>query len=1310
MSGPNGLSRPNTPGLSSLQRELEGRRRCYLETILRGRYLTYQGWDAAWPVSESARFSKDNPASICDKLDFSPPNSTTCKDVSSYPVIPPLLVDSMFLRIARLSVVAAEPKRQQEVFGWTTPAKNDPVAQRNFDLVQAEYWRGPDPNVPVTPATFQESLEELYMQQDTADFHANYLLRLLYLYGDVPRHLRTAENTWRSAGRMDRDINFPAQAETLVRNNLLEFKYWMDEPFYADDDGGSLLRKWRANRQTQINRLKAKTAVPPTDPAAVPAEDPENDAYRTEMTFWSENHQVLFATAEYLAGQLWPQSIFRVANSFRKEGPGKTRSTDLLGSQRMDRARPRLLRWLNDRMKFGFSEWNSPGYYDEDFTALFNLADFCLDPIIQSRACIVLDLLLFDLARFTHRGSFGVSAGRCYFESKNCGYEQSVGDLIEVLFGVRDGVITERSSTCAGSLVSSTGYDVPDVLISIAQDKNASFIDRSRVSVNLDEAPNYGVGYTTNEDVWFWWSRNAYFTPQLIIASRDMAVKFHLMKTSPFVDVFPQLLKIAALGTDVENLHITAHASNPSSVDPEILVSLAQLGSIITEGAALSRANVYTYRSPGATLSSVQNFHSGKVAFQVQTCQATLSLDAAVWTTYPAADDILKVSGKHDGPNWWTGSATTPRVVQIKNAAIMAYKPSDLQLILFGHRTHAWFPKAAFAQGSVIQRSGNCNQDDALWTFGRVGDGYVGLFSAQRSEWTTGGPWENNELIAKGARNVFIIQVGSKADFQSFSKFVDAVSNARIHISGLALITAVEAVGAGAGLVAGGLSGAAAGAEVAGAPGAVVGAIAGAIGGAIFGGKVTAEDFECSYDIPDAGRLELHYDDNQVRFNGRPLSDDNYPRFENPYIKCARVGWGQYFYTINNADYSLTHDFRAIADLGPSAPVARLLDAPEVNQNNCDCGPRPFYIFGHNPNSISDVIDALKAGANAIEPDVNVFEDNQNTLCISEVGIIDTDEGGDSDAPTLAQYLDDLHVVAQAFPELSCVVFDCKPKVATGAHGAKLLSEVRKRLTYDNDINIIISVSSLSEFAIFDDIKSILGPREGCMIDEENDAADVAAHFINASIDHRCYGNGNKFQNPVTSPNLRPSIELACGLRAGRNSFQFIYEWTNNEKERMREFIRTGVDGIISDDVAVLKAITEEDEFQTVIRYATRADNPFTPTNANYALFIHTGDVYMGGTDANVTFTVKGTLGSASKVIDTSLDGRMERDDWNAVTIQSANIGDLLSVTVQRDNEGNGPDWYLDRILVQSHKYGAFKLAVFNCWIDNTSAFNQHLA
>src|SRR6266404_1476770 len=33
--------------------------------------------------------------------------------------------------------------------------------------------------------------------------------------------------------------------------------------------------------------------------------------------------------------------------------------------------------------------------------------------------------------------------------------------------------------------------------------------------------------------------------------------------------------------------------------------------------------------------------------------------------------------------------------------------------------------------------------------------------------------------------------------------------------------------------------------------------------------------------------------------------------------------------------------------------------------------PRPFYVIGHNPNTIEDVMDALEGGANALEPDVS---------------------------------------------------------------------------------------------------------------------------------------------------------------------------------------------------------------------------------------------------------------------------------------------------------------------------------------------------
>ena len=167
--------------------------------------------------------------------------------------------------------------------------------------------------------------------------------------------------------------------------------------------------------------------------------------------------------------------------------------------------------------------------------------------------------------------------------------------------------------------------------------------------------------------------------------------------------------------------------------------------------------------------------------------------------------------------------------------------------------------------------------------------------------------------------------------------------------------------------------------------------------------------------------------------------------------------------------------------------------------------------------------------------------------------------------------------------------------------------------------------------------------------------------------------------------------------------------WTVNSHADLREYIRIGVDGAITDDVGDLRSIAAESQFSSVIRLATRVDNPFRPANFAYGLHIHTADKWMAGTDANVTFTITGSLGSASKTVDTELIKRMESGDWNWVTIESDDLGALQTMTVQRDNSGNGPDWFLDRIDVRSARFSATATAVFNRDIDSTSPFSAPL-
>jgi glycerophosphoryl diester phosphodiesterase len=359
--------------------------------------------------------------------------------------------------------------------------------------------------------------------------------------------------------------------------------------------------------------------------------------------------------------------------------------------------------------------------------------------------------------------------------------------------------------------------------------------------------------------------------------------------------------------------------------------------------------------------------------------------------------------------------------------------------------------------------------------------------------------------------------------------------------------------------------------------------------------------------------------------------------------------------------------------------------------------PRPFYVIRHNPNTIELVEEALIAGANGIEPDVNVFSDHPHQLCISHLR-------GDSDAPSLETYLTQLREIVLRDQRLCLVVFDCKSAASTPAFGLQLLQAIRSCLTHETTLNIIISVSEMEHARIFDQIGNKLGPREGLMIDEHKDPVEIAAYFSERGISNQCYGNGISIPPiALTGPNVMPSMERACALRAATGAPTFICPWTINQKKLGEEMIRTGVDGMICDDTDALLEIIHRPEYKQFIRLAIRNDNPFLPSNAAYSLTVYTADRPMAGTDAQVTFTLEGSNGSAQTTHDTSYRARMERNHVNYLILQAPDLGDLISISIQRDDSGNAADWWLDNIEVQSARYRQQKTAVFNCEIKSAS-------
>lgn len=96
---------------------------------------------------------------------------------------------------------------------------------------------------------------------------------------------------------------------------------------------------------------------------------------RDKRVYHTENHQIVFHSAELLAGQMFKDSIF--------SNDGKS------GQEHMQHATLLLERWMDFRVRFGFSEWLSNTYFDADLSGLLNLYDFAEDSIIRERARVM---------------------------------------------------------------------------------------------------------------------------------------------------------------------------------------------------------------------------------------------------------------------------------------------------------------------------------------------------------------------------------------------------------------------------------------------------------------------------------------------------------------------------------------------------------------------------------------------------------------------------------------------------------------------------------------------------------------------------------------------------------------------------------------------------------------------------------------------------------------------------------------------------------------------------------------------------------
>ena len=474
---------------------------------------------------------------------------------------------------------------------------------------------------------------------------------------------------------------------------------------------------------------------------------------------WTENHYILFSSAAYLAGQFYEDEVF--TNS------GET------GKQKIELNRKRILRWLDLRFRTGFSEWLSHVYYDEDLTALLSLYDFAQDEEIKHKAEFIIDLLLLDMTLNSFKGVFGSTHGRAYENTKKWASNEGTTDTMKLLFGM--GIYSAFDNMSAPAFALS-GYRVPPVIEAIAHDVHHMYENRQRMGIKLDEMEKWGIHPDNFEDGMVYLTLEAYLHPRTIANTIRMFDTCNWWENSFLNDFKPyrRFLKVLNIVGGLPSLARFLQRDICRNTREEV--------------------NIYTYKTPDYMLSTAQDYRKGYGGDQQHIWQATLGRNAVCFTTHPAKIDGVT-------PNYWAGSGLLPRAAQYKNLMIAIYKVEKIPALYVPIRhffTHAWFPKDKFDE--VVEKNN--------WIFACKGNGYLALRSKNRYFWRENQPGSygeqidkdlivrpatlgqkpedvDREVIADGAENIWICQLGRKADDGMFEQFIESISSAELTFSGL---------------------------------------------------------------------------------------------------------------------------------------------------------------------------------------------------------------------------------------------------------------------------------------------------------------------------------------------------------------------------------------------------------------------------------------------------------------------------------------------------------------------------------------------
>ncbi len=460
-----------------------------------------------------------------------------------------------------------------------------------------------------------KSFEDLYLflagKQTEPSFSEEEIFQLLSKQSEyLGKRFDCADFRAQMLFKIYKDCPLSDRCSALIKSTFLGFKYFMDEP--GDDS----------------------------------------------MCYWSENHQILFAVSEYLAGREWPDEIFT--------NDGKT------GAEHMQKATIRIDAWMQQRFYYGFSEYLSNNYLAEDIAPMANFIAYAEDKKRTERMKIIMDILWLDVALNSVNNRFVAASSRMYGNNKaaNC-IGNSIQSAMNILWGkeVAEKVLSRTDLSqderklieaslskkpnyivlCFTDAVEKGLYTLPKAVKDIAL-SDETLISKMSCGLSPDDMVSENLVGQSDSCIMAQTGAETFTNPQVIKNTLEYLKKNNLY-TNKFLSYF-KFLNLTVL----------------KCVNWEKFVARY---SIMPHGIALGRGNVYTYRNSRYSLSTDICKDVGACGAQDHVWTANIAEELTLFTTHPAGDGNSKYGAS---PGYWVGNGRRPMSVQRENVNITVYK------------------------------------------------------------------------------------------------------------------------------------------------------------------------------------------------------------------------------------------------------------------------------------------------------------------------------------------------------------------------------------------------------------------------------------------------------------------------------------------------------------------------------------------------------------------------------------------------------------------------------------------------------------